>query len=83
MLQKHYAKANTLWMAYLTCSDVKQATGILMQWQKQMDIVHAIQDRIINLFTNDLQDDATQSYISQAVWLDQGVYQDRSDDCLA
>jgi len=37
----------------------------------------------VNLFTNDLQDDATQSYISQAVWLDQGVYQDRSDDCLA
>jgi len=83
MITKMYAQANSLWMAYLQCKDLHQATKILKQWQSKMDMIHAIQDQIINLFTNNLQDDATESYIWEVLLMDQGVYQNWSDDCIA
>lgn len=83
MITKLYKQANVLWMDYLQCPDIKQATKILIQWQTKMDMIHAIQDQIINLFSNKLQDDATESYIWEVLLMDQGVYQDRSDDCIA
>lgn len=76
MMTKLYKQANILWKSYLMEKDVKKATGILLQWQAKMAKIHAIQDQLIDLFTNELQNDADQSYLSQDLPMDQGSQQE-------
>lgn len=67
-------------MDYLTCGDVKQASAILRKRSAKMDMIHAIQSQVVNLFTNDLHDDTTQSYISQHLRSDQDSQQTQPID---
>jgi hypothetical protein len=68
LLENLRNEAKELWVDYLTCSNSKRATKILLVWKKKISVVHRLQTSINFLLFNKLQND--EDYLQQTIKTD-------------